>query len=385
MVFTSRIINISSEQQQEETVNYIEYLQSNGMQYIDTGVKGISTTKACTKVILDLSVEANSSGCGLFGARTGVQSNSFNIFNYSDNIRLDYRNNSYTSITRPTNSKIRIQIEKNGTLVVFQWNEEQLQMVTSQAFELRAFETPVNLYLFTINTNGEGYNPGAVAKLYSCQIYDLDGTTLIRDFKPARDSSGIDCLYDEVTKQYFYMQTIGSSTQPVTKTVEIGTLGSPDPSYIDENLVDEEVIQALNAVKDQPSSNTIQYNEICAWADVVTVFVIYFNIDTSLIPSNTPFSMTIKLRLCSARNYTDIDSEQPCIFGVQINTDGSQPSTPLSEEKLITNTSLYEEEFNFTYDQISSVNNLSSLAVALRVGRYGGYLSGGSVFITYDE
>ena len=95
--------------------------------------------------------------------------------------------------------------------------------------------------------------------------------------------------------------------------------------------------------------------------------------------------MTIKLRLCSAKNYTDIDSERKCIFGVQINTDGLQPSTPLSEERLITNTSLYEEEFNFTYDQVSSVNDLSSLAVALRVGRYGGYLSGGSVLITYDE
>lgn len=210
MVFTSRIINISSEQQQEETVNYIEYLQSNGMQYIDTGVKGISTTEACTKVILDLSVEANSSGCGLFGARTDSWSNSFSIFKSSDNVRWDYRNSSYTT-TKPTNSKIRIQINSNGTFIIFQWNEEQLSLVDSRAFELRAFETPVNLYLFTVNTNGEEYNPGAVAKLYSCQIYDLDGTTLIRDFKPAKDSTNVECLYDTITKQYFYMQTITSA------------------------------------------------------------------------------------------------------------------------------------------------------------------------------
>lgn len=198
MVLVSRVLGTA-----KKSINYTEYLQSNGTQYIDTGVKGKSTGSTGTKVVLDLSVSANN-GCGLFGARAGTGgSSAFNIFNYTSKIRADFYQTIGEQKDRPTDTRFKITMNNNKLII-------EGSTAGVYTFSQGSFETPVNLYLFTVNTNGEAYNPGATAKLYGCQIYDPDGT-LVRDFKPAKDSANVECLYDAVTKRYFYMQTITSA------------------------------------------------------------------------------------------------------------------------------------------------------------------------------
>lgn len=199
MVLVSRVLGTA-----KKSINYIEYLQSNGLQFIDTGVKGKSTGSTGTKVVLDLSVSAHS-GCGLFGARAATGgSSAFNIFNYTDKIRADFYQTIGEQRDRPTNTRFKITMDNNKLQIT------QGSATAEYSFSQGTFTTPVNLYLFTVNTNGSAYNPGATAKLYGCQIYDPDGT-LVRDFKPAKDSANVECLYDTVTKQYFHMQTITSA------------------------------------------------------------------------------------------------------------------------------------------------------------------------------
>lgn len=197
MVLVSRVLGTA-----KKSINYIEYLQSNGLQFIDTGVKGKSTGSRGTKAILDISVSPHQ-GCGLFGARYSSISRAFNLFNYEDDIRMDF---FASSIYKTHQKDVRTQITMDNNSLHIAQNSGNIDHSFSQA----SFETPVNLYLFTVNTNGTAYNPGATAKLYGCQIYDPDGT-LVRDFKPAKDSANVECLYDAVTKQYFYMQTITST------------------------------------------------------------------------------------------------------------------------------------------------------------------------------
>lgn len=199
MVLVSRVLGTA-----KKSINYIEYLQSNGTQYIDTGVKGKSTGSTGTKVVLDLSVSA-SNGCGLFGARAATGgSKAFNIFNYTSKIRADFYQTIDEQRDRPTDTRFKITMNNN------KFGITQGASTAWHTFSQGSFETPVNLYLFTVNTNGIAYKPGATAKLYGCQIYDETGA-LIRDFKPAKDDSNVECLYDAVTKQYFYMQTITSA------------------------------------------------------------------------------------------------------------------------------------------------------------------------------
>lgn len=197
MVLVSRVLGPA-----KKGIKYIEYLQSNGSQYIDTGVKGKSTGAKGIKVILDISVSPHQ-GCGLFGARYSSVSRAFNLFNYEDEIRMDF---FASSIYKMHQKDVRTQItmDNNSLLVVQDSGNEE------HTFSMASFETPVNLYLFTVNTNGTAYNPGATAKLYGCQIYDKD-KVLVRDFKPAKDPDNVECLYDKITEQYFYLQTITST------------------------------------------------------------------------------------------------------------------------------------------------------------------------------
>ena len=50
--------------------------------------------------------------------------------------------------------------------------------------------------------------PGTKARLYWLKIYDSNGN-LVRDFIPVLDKSNVPCLYDKVSKTYFYNQGTG--------------------------------------------------------------------------------------------------------------------------------------------------------------------------------
>lgn len=195
MVFTSKIINTSSEQQQEQILTHIDYLQSNGNQYLNTGVTGNQNTH----IRLEVSI-SNHNGCGLFGSRKSPNVDSLNIFNYNDQIRIDY-NTVSTYLSRDTDQKIIIDIDK-GLLFVDNVTEDQMGQI--QGGEV--FTTSVNLYLFTVNTNGVPFYPGVTMKLYRCYIWN--DNVLVRNFIPVKDLNNIECLYDTVSKSYFYTQTI---------------------------------------------------------------------------------------------------------------------------------------------------------------------------------
>ena len=49
----------------------------------------------------------------------------------------------------------------------------------------------------------------ATCKIYSCKIEDADGA-IVRDIVAAEDASGVPCLYDKVTKQFFYNRGSGA-------------------------------------------------------------------------------------------------------------------------------------------------------------------------------
>ena len=52
----------------------------------------------------------------------------------------------------------------------------------------------------------------ASAKIYYCKIFNKSTGDLVRDFVPAKDKTNVVCLYDRVSGQYFYNQGTGSFT-----------------------------------------------------------------------------------------------------------------------------------------------------------------------------
>lgn len=162
----------------------VEYIESSGTQYVDTGFTANQDTKAVLEVM------TNNVSCGLFGSRSGFQNSSFGILIGSSTYNVSFSNFTTGTITPDTN-KHHFEISKNGIIV-----DNNSYSISSYA----NFITPTNLFIF--NFGNSLYSVLAQAKLYSCQIYD--NTTLIRYFQPVyRLTDNEIGLYDLVNRKFY--------------------------------------------------------------------------------------------------------------------------------------------------------------------------------------
>ena len=179
-----------------ETVHYLEYIQSSGTQYIDTGFK----PNQDTRVVCEFQLTSSTLEQTPFLARTASTEDSFGIFYPSGGWTADYGSQRLVvSTSISATAKILVDFNKENVSI----NNE------SNSFSSETFSAPVNLILLALNTNGS-LNNYASARLYSCQIYD-DGT-LIRDYYPAKDPNGEVCMYEKVNKTYAYNAGSGTFT-----------------------------------------------------------------------------------------------------------------------------------------------------------------------------
>lgn len=166
----------------------VEYIQSSGTQYVDTGFVPNQDTRVYASVEFLVSTSVN----WLFGARTGAESNEFGFLTVGNYYRTDYGSKQYSFGTAIAyESEFVVDFNKNIVTLDFK-NTGTLASAT--------FAAPVNMVLFGVNTNGT-ITKSAGAKLYSCQIYD--NGTLVRDYIPCIDPSGAVGLYDVVGGQFY--------------------------------------------------------------------------------------------------------------------------------------------------------------------------------------
>lgn len=182
----------------EPEINFVEYIQSSGTQYIDTGFKPNNNTR----VVMD--VEPTKAGTyAVFGARQNNRVYSFTVWMISTTaFRSDFDSDqNQINVSSILN---RVVIDKNKNVCKVGTKTTTNTSVT--------FQAPVNLLLLAVNHNGEPDGRNLSAKLYSCQIYDND--VLIRDYAPALDLEGVPCLYEKLSEQYVYNAGSGSFTAP---------------------------------------------------------------------------------------------------------------------------------------------------------------------------
>ena len=171
----------------------LEYIQSSGSQYINTGFKPNQDTK------ISITVDFPLSGTSwLYGGRTSAGSNSLGFLCESGSrYRFDYAS-SITALTVKPTGKFTIDSDKNKCYI----NGELAFTAT-----YTTFTSPVNMYIFNNNNNGS-LSGGSSAKLYNCSIYD--NGVLIRSFIPCKNASGTVGLYDSVNNQFY--KNAGSGT-----------------------------------------------------------------------------------------------------------------------------------------------------------------------------
>lgn len=171
----------------------VEYIESSGTQYIDTGF----TPNSNSRMVLDFAATDVSGTNNIAGSRNSTTSKAFTFSTTSGNWRIGYNTSSpQTSVSADT-ARHTADLNKN----VLSLDGEVIYTATEATFTGYA-----SIYIGAIHASGTGYM--GYAKFYSCRIYDND--TLIRDYVPCVNASGAAGLYD-LANDTFY-QNAGSGT-----------------------------------------------------------------------------------------------------------------------------------------------------------------------------
>ena len=169
----------------------LEYIESTGTQYIDTGI----VPNQDTSVRLDAQyLDYNSGSNGiLFGARTSSTANVYVVQRLTaGDWNMGYNNGSVIVGTADTNRHI---FYKNKQ---YQYLDGELKGTGTYS----AFTCPGTAILFGFNNNGTPNTTDFPAKVYSLKIYD--NNTLVRNFIPVvNNTTGKIGMYDTVGGRFY--------------------------------------------------------------------------------------------------------------------------------------------------------------------------------------
>lgn len=242
----------------------IDYIESNGIQYIDTDFYPNQDTSI---EFVAQSIKDKTSAW--FGSRSSsvamTQNNAFAFWNIDSKFRSDYGNEYIQSLNIDNDKIYTINKEKNVTYI----NDEKV--VDS---EYKNFSTPSSLTLFGAKTNiSSSYNDKdgidsrmSILKLYSCKI--KDNKTLVRDFVPICDLNGVECLFDLIDSKIYYFNNVYEETEYITTNgsqyVDTGILPNQDTTveFIAEALSENTTSGWFGA---RSTPNTENNKSFCFW------------------------------------------------------------------------------------------------------------------------
>lgn len=167
----------------------IEYIESNGSSYIDTGIYGSDS--------LDIEISLSSIGRNTVFFLISRESNLKRTYGVAfeqvkSKLRFDYYNNiNYLGVF----VNKRVTIRKSG-LVIYVNNVARLGLSGNK------FTTPSTLLMFGILQNGAVNSSPAGSKIYFLKM--KENGMLVRDFIPVkRKSDGVIGMYDLVGRKFY--------------------------------------------------------------------------------------------------------------------------------------------------------------------------------------
>lgn len=168
----------------------LDYIRSSGTQYIDTGFIPNNNTR----VTLDIDcLELGT--IPYFGSRKAQNNQpSFTFWVLSTtSIRSDYGTLAKVEVTRS---------DILGRKIV-EMNKNNIKFGTyTKVNSTQTFNTGINLLLLAVQSSTTTVDARRMkAKLYSCQVYD--NGTLVRNFIPCKNPSGVIGLYDSINNKFY--------------------------------------------------------------------------------------------------------------------------------------------------------------------------------------
>lgn len=179
-------------------IHPVEYLESTGTQYVDTGFTPNQDTRVLTEHFYTKQPANNGF---IYGAGVSATSRAFEMYTWGSNWNSPYGNTNIVLTPQSTSLFIsdKITIDKNKNNLTIQYADGTVQ---TKSGEYVTFEAPRNMWLFAINRGSFSVSLAAdCVQLCYCKIFDND--TLVRDYIPAHDENGVGFMFDRVTHTIF--------------------------------------------------------------------------------------------------------------------------------------------------------------------------------------
>lgn len=183
-----------------EGYTQLEYIQSSGAQYVDTGVRQDQNSR----VIVDFQLISGPSSnyAWIFEGRDTGPKNRHSVY---ANKTTGNWHGGYGSASQNTNIPYDLSAR-----ITADFNKNVLKIGnTSTTFAQEVFQSLTSTVLFGRSTGGTIDNY-AQAKLFGCRFFDAD--TLLRDFIPCENAGGAVGLYDLVNEKFYGNAGTGSFT-----------------------------------------------------------------------------------------------------------------------------------------------------------------------------
>lgn len=170
----------------------LEYIESTGTQYIDTGFK----PNQDTRVVMDvtpLDVGGNQTGGFLFGSTYPVQQSGFEAYVFTGVMCAVYNGEQQTGTSAiSAGTRLLVDFAKNVCTVTAN-NAE----IFRASFTYGAFTSTVSLCLLCLPRQSKYFG---ICRLYSCKVYNSG--VLVRDYIPAKNASGVVGLWDDANSVF---------------------------------------------------------------------------------------------------------------------------------------------------------------------------------------
>ena len=175
-------------------MEWLDYIESDGTQYIDTGF----TPNGNTKVVMEARFLKAGSRGALFGARTGSETRAYVMTRLSSGTTIrSYYNNGYKDVNGNN-----MDWNTDGLDDTVYIKDKNVSSVNGVGFVATKsdFECDCTMYLMGMNAKNSAEWLSAL-RFYSCQVYDND--VLVRDFVPVRTVTGLVGLFDKVHNKLY--------------------------------------------------------------------------------------------------------------------------------------------------------------------------------------
>ena len=166
----------------------LEYIQSSGTQYIDTGFKPNQDTRVVAKFDM---IQTDTAWRKLWGSGSGSYNLDFSLWNYGTTKFQSYYGTKNNTAVPITSMSLNVDANKN----IWKYSGETIN------FDKNNFTCAYSMYIFNVNKDDNPAYLLGMMKLYLFKIYDND--VLVRDFIPCKNPSGAVGMWDDVNSTFY--------------------------------------------------------------------------------------------------------------------------------------------------------------------------------------